>query len=593
MDNKEELNIEVKNDKEKKCFFKGKKKLIILITIGILIVCGIVLTIILLNRSSKEEELKYLSDEKYQEYTDKYGEKALKYIKSYLETYGIYPDSELVEEAINDKKVKCRVYISDISNSFMVTGCEIKGYEKDNTFFYDYMFDDSLNDDEKILNYWSNGIISKTVSYYLNNGTLPNNGEINSFINKTEDYTFTSSNIKFSDVSANSIEINNDNKTVKFSEFNIKGKELENKSYSRIINIENYIKNMSPDSLSRANITEKGLNNLASILKINIDIEYGNDCRNKQVEDGYLYLFGDVTVSYGDTYKSSSALRFHENDKVTAYVCKRIILDEINKEVDLDKISMSKEFTGNKPNLEKINTISKTDKFTKIGSNDIAVEYTYDGSALKLKSYDHIEQLDNIYSVYYFKRIDCVSGELILVSGNIIYDIYLDEYNESVDTNLKANSYENKNYTDFYNVYVHEHSCGSYLTVVAKSSDGKYYHLDSGKEINADIKYRYFPYLKTNREFNDETNNFKVKAVIYNDGYGDLIYLIDENNYLYGYQYVEENDMLSYLSLQKLTNKKVKKMYIKEDKKGQDYVYLQLEDGSFYEDSLIEGYVEY
>lgn len=422
-------------------------------------------------------------------------------------------------------------------------------------------------------NFYGNEIKKIALFYYLNNNKMISSNELEEAIKNIEDHNFTGSEIKFSDIKCKSMktEENGDLKLIDCNSdlFNSK------KGYTYETNIIDEINSLTYSDID-SSYTENSVKGLAKIRNFNINIEYSTGCDYDE-KDGMLKEVDYNSSKYVKVKRNNEVVdsdTINENDEVDVRICKKINLDNIDKKIDVSTINLNNKLSEKDFTPKKLEEVAET---IDEASFDTEYKYKYDNGIFYIKdNNNYSKEYNNVKKVYYHRGSSCgYYIELFIMTEDKIYLLILD----GTAAILEKEIYQNESYDSIYSVFVHSLTCGAEYKFVAHKSDNTFYNLKTNKQLDMTIKYNYYDILTTDRRFNDYDTKLTTKAVIKDNVVNAIKYIIDSNDYLYGY--IHNNDSISF---EKLDDRKVKTIYYNEKEK---YLYIQFMDEAFYDDNII------
>lgn len=265
-------------------------------------------------------------------------------------------------------------------------------------------------------------------------------------------------------------------------------------------------------------------------------------------------------------------------------------IGKFDKKLDINAIDMDTKLAGGKFIPEPLTKLKEN-------SNEISLFYDEDGDYPNVKyKYNNgtfyvidgdgfKKEYSNIKNIYY-EIFECSSERnfYILQENKVIFLSYfpgstLEELEEEIINTTRV-------YDDIYSVYVSSSTCDAIYDYVGYINDtGKFYNLETNEEIDTEQEYSIYGSVTTDRNLKIDNYNLKVKLIITDSEIdGILDYVVDEDNYLYGYIWSEDD-----VIFKKLSNKKVKYIYYSNDERC---TYVQFEDNSLH-DFGEEDYLSY
>ena len=318
---------------------------------------------------------------------------------------------------------------------------------------------------------------------------------------------------------------------------------------------------------------------------LEFDINYITRCdKEGQLEysDGYVNLYRSgkkTSISDNESIKP--------NDKLVANVCKKVMKEYTDSVLDLNSINTSKELSMANYSVYELDTITESKKeFDFYGNKDELLTVENNNGSVKvsfISKNNPEENLDknfsNIKKIYYYSTSSCYTGtKLYLISEEKVYILKIpgDNYKNYIEV-------RNNNYDSIYNVELGATTCENITLPLGHLSDNTFYDLVGNTKFDKKDYYHYSDsdfYIKTDRSYKIGKSTGKVKYAIFSGIIDELNYIIDENNIIYQINWTENG-----YELNKLTTKKVSKIHYNNEKL---YAILELEDGTYFEDSLNE-----
>ena len=165
---------------------------------------------------------------------------------------------------------------------------------------------------------------------------------------------------------------------------------------------------------------------------------------------------------------------------------------------------------------------------------------------------------DGVKKVFYYNDNDCSWRlDVYVVTASKVYVMKIDASDiQSSNYNNIFKEYSNVyNYVDIYYDILRGLTCGQLELILGRNANGEYYDFYGNMKYDDGI-YHYYEnknnYIKSNRQYKLNTLSGKVKVMGYDGVVDSLIYFIDENDYLYGFDV--ETDVYKKLSDKKVTN---------------------------------------
>lgn len=432
-------------------------------------------------------------------------------------------------------------------------------------------------------NYYGEKIKQISLMYYLENNKMISSNELIKEIKNVEDYKFDNSEVYFSDIKCKSIYVD-DTGILKLidctsEEFNSK------KGYTYEANILDVVNNLKYSDIN-ASFTEKSMQGLAKIYNFNLNVKYSIGCNQEEKNDTLRQVdYNSIKyVKVKRDGKKANSETISENDNVEIQVCKRINLDNIDKKIDISSINLNNKLRENDFTPIKLKEVAET-----IGETvyELDYRYKYENNIFYLKDKNGFtKEYNNVKKVYYNKVGGCTFNiEFFVFTEEKIYDIDIDNsrqfLNEKESSIYEKQVYQNNSYDSIYSILARSLTCGAEYKYIASKDDKLFYNLSTGEQLDMSIKYNDYDILTTDRKFNDYNTKLDTKLIMKDTVVSKIHYIIDSNDYLYGYIYDEENT-----SFKKLSDKKVKTIYYNEENK---YSYIQFIDDTFYNDNVINA----
>ena len=247
-----------------------------------------------------------------------------------------------------------------------------------------------------------------------------------------------------------------------------------------------------------------------------------------------------------------------------------------NNDLDLSQIS-TKSFKVRGFQPEKLETIQGEKKFDLVGENNATFSVSIDEnkSTIKYKSNTKsiTKEFNNVIKVVYSDYGNCSPHTLVyVITSSKIYLVNIDDYSDSYENNLTESNFvkeisNSNNYVDIYIDYLHPASCDFIPLWLGRTADGKYYDLGTSTEYKENTYFFYDDgnnYVKNDKTYKFGNNSGKIKLGFIDAVDEELVAYIDENNYLYKFNY----DTHSGYKL--VSNEKVKKV----QKQGEKYSFI-------------------
>ena len=214
---------------------------------------------------------------------------------------------------------------------------------------------------------------------------------------------------------------------------------------------------------------------------------------------------------------------------------------EFDSSIDLSKVDEIKTFTVMEFNPEKLSTLQgeKTFNVGSMENTTLNIKIENKKAVVTYKSNKTItREFSDVKNVYYVDYSGCSTNVYVYIfSGNKLFLVKLKNVDEDYSESDLIKEIDNsKKYDVVYEQYLHSATCDHYSAFLGKTSDGKYYDLETGVEFVDKIYYYYDNgnnYIKNDKTYKFGDNTGKIKFAFIDEGDETLDAYIDENNYLY------------------------------------------------------------